>query len=87
MKSSWICSRPPGRTQCFCKFVNDITEQKRAEAELRQTAEELARSNIDLQQFAYVASHDLQEPLRAVAGFVQILRKRYEANWMPVPTS
>ncbi len=73
----------PGEAQCFCKFVNDISERKRAEAELRATADELARSNIDLQQFAYVASHDLQEPLRAVAGCVQILQKRYQSQLAP----
>jgi len=58
-------------------IVEDITDRKKAEAELQRLNEELVRSNRDLEQFAYVASHDLQEPLRMVSSFTQLLSQRY----------
>ncbi|CAG0990378.1 two-component system, chemotaxis family, sensor kinase Cph1 [Methanosarcinales archaeon] len=64
----------------FAAVFDNITERKRAEDELKNRTEELARSNIELEQFIYIASHYLQEPLRTVSNFSQLLAKRYKGK-------
>ena len=60
--------------------IRDIATRKKAEANLLQKVEELNRSNEELGQFAYIASHDLQEPLRMVASYTQLLARRYKGK-------
>ena len=58
-------------------IARDVTERVLAQEELKLRMEDLARSNRDLEQFAYVTSHDLSEPLRTIASYTQLLERRY----------
>ena len=67
----------PGSSQRIASIV-DISPRKNAEKELYKINEKLKRSNAELEQFAYVASHDLKEPLRMITTFLELLEKKYK---------
>jgi len=69
-----------GNLRSCCALVYNITARKEAEQQMLQLTEDLKRSNEELEQFAYVASHDLQEPLRAITSYTQLLAQRYQGN-------
>jgi PAS domain S-box-containing protein len=85
-RSKWVWERGAaifaenGEVEALEGFISDITERKHAEQELDNKARDLAASNAELEHFAYAASHDLQEPLRMIAGYTQLLARRYRGK-------
>lgn len=72
--------RKTGEVQNLIYHVQDITRRKRNERELLERTEQLEAVNNELKHFAYVASHDLREPLRKISSFVELLAKRYRGQ-------
>jgi PAS domain S-box-containing protein len=70
-----------GTDYSFCAFIHDITARKEAEKQLHDTTAELARSNADLEQFAYLAAHDLREPLATVSSYVSMLAETHKGKF------
>ena len=76
---AYILRDETGKALRIIGSTEDVSKMKENELQLKKRAEELAVSNMELEQFAFVASHDLQEPLRMITSFLTQLDKKYEA--------
>ena len=83
VRGSLTLLQPGKPADGFVGTVEDVTERRELDAALAERSAELARSNEDLERFAYVASHDLQEPLRMVNSYGQLLLRRHGAALLP----
>ena len=84
-RAAWVSLRlarisHPGGEPCIEGLLTDIEARKRAEEELRRMNDVLRRANEDMNHFVYAASHDLQEPLRMVTSYTQLLQRRYQGQ-------
>jgi PAS domain S-box-containing protein len=84
-RAAWVSLRlariaHPGGEPCIEGLLTDIEARKRAEEELRRMNAALQRANEDMNHFVYAASHDLQEPLRMVTSYTQLLQRRYQGR-------
>jgi len=73
-----ICN---GKVRSLIAVSRNITKRKKVEEQLKQTIRELERSNEELQSFAYITSHDLQEPLRTMGSYAGLLKRRYKGKF------
>lgn len=80
-KTMVLNARQLAEVQMILLAIDDITEQKKIEQLRDKYMNELGRSNKELEQFAYIASHDLKEPLRMVVSYLQLLDNRYNATF------